>query len=441
VPGMGRIVDLLWANGLLHAATVRGVFMIEELAGAGPSLSAAYFSPALHSPPGARSGWLRADLWATLPPGTNITIRSRSFESTGAVEGYKKALRIGPGEPMLREGWDDSTPSTHFGTGKEAPLRHYLGDETAEYLALRVDISSPACAPPVRLRSMDVLYPNRSLIEDLPAIYSTGQRSEQQFRRMLSPFQALADEIDDLIGDSIRRVDPEKTDDLWTGFLLSWLGHAGFTRLEAGTRRRLLTALPEILRLRGTLAGLARVMDVMAPEGYSIEDAALGPDVWILPGREDPAGARLGRDTRAAAHAPEPLVLGNCQPLGSVVLKHACFDPGSVAGRCAGDVLVRVFGGPELEETLAPFTDRIVREFVPAHTRVDFVFGAHLPAEVLERGRPYAPGEDSEALMTLDNGSSRSLGTWRLPAGGMAVTNDDTLTLNSAVLDGSLILE
>ncbi|MEP6395432.1 MAG: hypothetical protein ABJ037_05190, partial [Paracoccaceae bacterium] len=439
-PPAGKISALLWAAGSLYAAAGRKVIALRPDDADGPARKAIYLGPVLHSPPGDRSGWLRADVQAELPTGARVILRHRGFATAAAAAAYSAALRDAPDGSMVRDGWADADASTHFGQGEDGALRHYLGDVSEEYLALRVDISLPACAPALHLRSMSVTYPNRSLIEDLPAIYRTGGPSERHTRRMLAPFQALVDEIDDLIGASVRRVDPATADDLWTGFLLQWLGHEGFVRLDPARRRGLMRALPEVLGLRGTLAGLARVLDELAPGGYSIEDTGLAPDVWVLPEAHDPAGARLGRETLAARHTPQPLTLGGCLPLGEAVLKHACFDPTSVAGRCYGDVTVHIFGGAAAEDALAPFTDRILRAFVPAHTRVRFSYGAHLPPAALERGRSLGPVADTESLITLDTGASRNLGAWGLPGAGRVV-RDYPATLNSAVLDGTLILQ
>ena len=435
-PGMGAIVDLLWMNGVLHAATARGLYAIEPADQAAPALQAQYITPALRSPPGPRSGWLRADLAAALPSGAQVTIRSRGFDDAA---GFMQALRDDPQGGLVQQSWRERGKSVHAGSGTDAPLRHYLGEEKAEYLALRFDISLPACSPSLALERLDVLYPERSLIESLPAIYRTGDASDAQLRRMLSPFQALADEIDDLIGDGIRRLDPDETDDIWAGFLLSWLGFSAFARLPAARRRAFLKAMPRALEQRGTLQGLARVMDVLAPEGYAIEDAGLGPDIWVLPERHDTAGARLGRETLAGAGAPQGLRLG-CDPLGDVPIGRRCVDPAIMARRCSGDVTVRVFGGAAAREALSPFVDRIVRAFMPAHTRVRFTFDAHRPPEALERGRPAGPATDAETLITLDPGQSRALGAWRLPAAGTRIVPKNSATLDSAVLDGTLVL-
>lgn len=436
VSGMGALEDISWSGDALYVATARGVYALDADEENGPALTATYITPALHSPSGMRSGWQRADVRTVLPKAARVTIRSQSIADPDA---FNKALRETPTAEFLDTGWNEQKASTHFGAGASEMLRHYLGDQTAEWLALRIDISTSVCSPPVLITALDVLYPNRSLIEDLPAIYRTRDGSEAQLRRMLAPFQALADEIDDLIGERLRKLDPEKTDDLWAGFLLGWLGHRRFARLPGPQRRALLKVLPEALQWRGTLGGLARVLDVLAPEGFAIEDAALGPDVWVLPNPVDPAGARLGSETRVVKGMSDGLRLG-CDTLGDGHLGRICLDPLEAAKTCSGEVTIRIFGGDSAKARISPFTDRIIRDFLPAHTKARFVFGAHEPPETLGRSRPTNGTESDDHLMTLDLGRDRRIGAWRLPDGRARIVHDEPQDLKSAVLDGTFVL-
>lgn len=427
---MGAITDLMSVEGRLYVATGAALFRVEPDASTATHLEARYLTPVLRSPPGDRQGWQRVDLLVDLPEGAQVTIRSRGFARRIDADHYQELLHADIADPFVANGWSAETASVHNGTGDAGPLRHFLGDVKDEYLALKIDISLPAAAPPIRIEGLDVLYPDCSLIDELPDIYATGGAGELKLRRTLAPFQALADEIDDLIGGAIRRVDPETADDLWAGFLLGWLGHGDLAGLPSDLRRTLLRALPEILPRRGTLAGLARVMTALAPRGFRIEDASMRPDIWVLPRPDDPAGARLGCDTAAARHRPEPLVLGGCLQLGSAVLSHACFDPMSVQS-CGADVTVFVYGGDAAEAEIGPFIDRIIRAFVPANTRVRFVFGAAPSPDTLGT----EPTDDR--LLTLDAGTDPLLGAWTLPDAG---ADRGPRTLEDAVLDGSLIL-
>ncbi len=436
---MSAFAALLFANGTLYASAGRRILALREVHGAAEAESSTYYSPVLRSPLGDRSGWLRADVETRLPQGARVRISSKVLADQTAVAVYTAALESDPSSDHVITGWSEETASTHFGDGKASVLRHYLGHETAEHIALRIELSTPACAAAAGITGMQVYYPNRSLIDNLPAIYRNGTSSEAQFRRMLAPFQALADEIDDRIDDGIRRVDPAHSDDLWTGFLLGWLGHADFSRLPGGLRQTFLRALPEILRLRGTLAGLARVMQCLVPEGFIIEDGGLSPDVWVLPDARDPAGARLGRETAAAYHRPLALALGNCgTPLGDAVLKEACLSL-TAQKSCSAIVTVRVSGGDTVQERLDPFTAHIARHFAPANTRLNFVFGDHQPLRLLERAHPVTAGTDPEALFTLDDESSRALSAWRLPTVGTPAHSGPPV-LDEAHLDGTLVL-
>ena len=429
---MGPIVDLLSLDSRLFAATAEALYLIVEASEAAAALTARYLTPVLRSPLGERQGWQRADLFADLPEGAQVTIRSRGFARRLDAKHYQELLHASPADSFVTTGWSESTASIHNGTGEPGPLRHFLGDVRDEFLALNIHISLPAGAPSIRIERLDVLYPDRSLIEDLPEVYATGGAGEVKVRRMLAPFQALADEIDDLIGAAVRRVDPEAADDLWAGFLLGWLGHAPFSGLPPDLRRALIKALPEILPRRGTLAGLSRVMQALAPRGFRIGDATLGPDIWVLPRADDPAGARLGCDTAAARHRPEPLVLGGCLRLGAAILSRTCFNPNSTHS-CAADVTVHVYGGAAAEAEIGPFAERNSRAFVPANTRARFVFGAAPPPDTLGT----EPSDDH--LLTLDAGSDPRLGAWTLPVTGPGAERGPR-TLDEAVLDGSLIL-
>ncbi len=430
---MDAIVDLLAFEGELLAATEAALYRVIETAEAAEALSARYLTPVLRSPLGDRQGWQRADIFADLPEGAQVTIRSRGFTRSLDAAHYQSLLNSDPTDPFIKDGWSEETASIHNGTGASGPLRHFLGDIQDEYLALNIHISLPACAPAIRIEGLDVLYPDRSLIENLPDIFATGGAGEVKTRRMLAPFQALADEIDDLIGDAIRRVDPTTADDLWAGFLLSWLGHGAFSGLPADLRRALLIALPEILPRRGTLDGLKRVMTALAPRGFRIEDSSQGPDIWVLPRADDPIGARLGCDTATTGHRPKPWNLGGCFRLGDAILGDSCFDP-SAAQSCGADVTIHVYGGDAAHAEIGPFADRIIRAFVPANTRTQFVFGAIPPAETLDT----EPGDTF--LLTLDAGSNPQLGVWTLPTSGPGAERE-ARTVDDAVLDGSLILE
>ena len=447
---IGRIDDLLESADGLLASTETGLWQLNYEHDNAAASRMVWFSPILRSPLGERSGWQRADLLANAPKGAEITMASIGFSSLAQAESAREVLLDNPiaaADDTLWSPRSDLQPraiapsfgqnkslSRHYGEQGVGQLacRHYLGDISQEYLLLRITVEVPACEGPVALDSLRILYPDRSLIEHLPAIYQDGNRAEKQVRRALAGMQALVDEIDDKITDAVDRVDPAQTDAVWSSFLLSWLGHKELARLPVSQRKALLLALPQIMSRRGTLEGLRRVMEIVAPAGFEIVDPALGPADWLLASAKDTAGARLGRDTRIEQLTPSAWQLGKCQPLGQQPLGVPCSATKKTA--CSSDVIVRVFGGASIETSLQPFTTAIARAFVPANARVHFLFSDHQPLPGLGFGAGL--GE-----ITLGPDGSQALGAWTLPESGSSGAPEQVARLDHSQLNGNLVLE
>ncbi|MBF9031633.1 hypothetical protein HKCCE3408_14625 [Rhodobacterales bacterium HKCCE3408] len=426
----GEITDLIATREGLVAATTEGLFALTFEDTETPPRRGLWLSPVLRSPLAERSGWQRADLTAHLPEGAELRISARGFDTATAAGEARDAVLAGPLNHAEALAWEPEPPTRHPGRGAVAQYRHYLGEIGAEYLVLRVEITVPAGRGPARLDRFRVLYPNRSLIEMLPAIYRDGGRSEKQMRRALAGVQAMIDEIDDRISEGAARIDPETADDQWTGFLMHWLGHGALARLRPADRRAVLTALPALMQARGTRAALARLLEILAPGAWAIEDAAEGPATWLLSAPDDPAGPRLGDATRIGHTAPKPFRAGACTRLGDHALGTGCGGEAESAG-CGARVVVRLFG-TSVVARLRPFLDPIARLFAPAHTRLDWKLGDHRPGPGL--------GAVGLGAITLDSGGSRALGAWPLPVSDPTDPSDSAPVLDRAVLDGTLTL-
>ncbi|EEE36116.1 conserved hypothetical protein [Rhodobacteraceae bacterium KLH11] len=430
---IGKVVDLQSEGDDLIASTESGLWRLYDDVNTAPAVRVSWVSPVLHSPPDERSGWQRADLEVDAPEGAEITISAQGLTARALAVSIQNDFATQNRDVLPDDDWSAHPISRHFGTGGTTICRHYLGDIKEQFLLLRIVLEVPACARLAGLRSLRVLYPRRSLIEHLPAIYRDGTLSELQMRRGLAGFQALIDEVDDKISAAVDRVDPTKADPVWSGFLLHWLGHGELSRLPPERRNALLQALPAIMQHRGTKAGLAGVMDILAPGAYAIEDSAEGPADWLLPDEGDPAGGRLGRDTRLGARPPNDWILGKVAPLGTGKLGSDC-NAVSVSA-CLTGVTVRVFGNEKLKKWLLPFTEAIARNFAPANTHLRFVYSAHRPLA----GLGFGPGLGD---ITLGPDDSRALGAWTLPDIGSGFERpDEPVRLDHSILNGNLVLE
>jgi len=183
--------------------------------------------------------------------------------------------------------------------------------------------------------------------------------------------------------------------------------------------------------LRGTHSGLTKLMDVIAPDRYVIEDEGLQAADWLLAAGDDTFGSRLGMDTRLQRLSPQPWRVG--QALGSGPIGTPCRS--DVTSNCVGNVVVRIQSDESLKAMLEPHVDAIARLFSPANARMRFVFTDHQPNPII----------NSQALLdefVLGPGGSKALGEWTLPISkNPTVQVSEISKLDHMVLDKNLVLE
>jgi len=411
-------------------------------AGGGTDLVSSFITPTLISPTGVRSGWNRADIDAVLPKGTTLEVTIASTSAAGeiaAVEAIFEDTSLSPSDrfEMLqsRLSWREAEKVTYTsgtsgpsGEAQEEPagerFRYLLDRTTDSHLWMRLQFYAPPRRKPPALQELRVYYPNRSYIEDLPAIYREEPFAAAQLRRMLSPLEALFEDLEDEITAIPTRSDPEAAPDSATAFLLNWLGFPLLEDLKAELRRDLLAAAPALLGMRGTRQALEQVLDIATGGRASVEDSAAGSTGWFLPAM-GAAGPRLGRDTLVAGQQPPPFRAGGSGLLGQTPLGPGCADPELIVAQRIASIVIRIEIGPEERETLEPIIDRLLAIFVPAHCRVRIDYtGAdgHWRARRLD-GELRLAGDDTHdtdsRLGGYDQwriGATTALGAWRLPA-------------------------
>jgi hypothetical protein len=165
--------------------------------------------------------------------------------------------------------------------------------------------------------------------------------------------------------------------------------------------------------------------------GRARVDEARDRGAWLLPGTDGTGGARLGRDTVAAAAEPPAFRPGAGAILGESLLASDCIDPAAVIGRNAASVTVRIEAGDACER-LEPIVDRLLGTLVPAHCRLSVIWGE---AGAADAGGPGGAGRLDGGIRlggpAGDDGDGARLGQarrhrlgrttraarWRLPAG------------------------
>ena len=311
---------------------------------------------------------------------------------------------------------------------------------------MRLEFYTPPGRQPPRLEALRVHYPERSYLEDLPAIYSEDTNAARQLRRFLAPFEALFGDLDDAITALAGKIDPVTAPDEWHAFLLRWLGFPATQDLSWATQRRLLDEAPELLARRGTMAALVRVLQILTGGRASVEDGSLAPVPWILPGVDGARrGPRLGRETRIVAQDPPSFRLGAGVKLGATPLGQGCTDIERTLMKDACLLRIRVGIDPLRREGLMPVIRAFLAIFVPVHSCVDLVEvpAVHFSTAFRLDANLALAGDDegdSGAGARLTDGcdarlgSATDLGCWHLPRPELPIgVLDRTATFDSDV--------
>jgi phage tail-like protein len=402
--GRGKPVGLAATGAGLVVSATAGLVRIVPRDDSSRARRSTFITPALVSPIGVRSGWNRAEIDLLLPVGTAIEVawaatvdpaliaRAAELLAGPATAGRAEAL-----EQLLP--WRDDEAVTYKGAGDDQDhLAVLLSDRTETTLWLRLRVVTPSGRTPPRVDRLRVRYPDTSLVDELPAVYRSQPRSAAELRRILAPYEVLLDELDETLSGLPARVDPATTTPGWTAALLSWLGFPPLDDLAADRRQALLAAVADILDRRGTRDGLERVLSAVTGGQATVIDAATGPAGWFL----GTPGGSLGHGTVALAQLPAPARPG-AMVLGDTPLGAGCPDPGRMIAERAGVITVDL----ERDATVAPFVDRLLPYFVPAHCRVRVRYGRrHTPQIDVDLRLDASP--------TGGDAPSR-LGRWSLP--------------------------
>jgi phage tail-like protein len=412
-------------------AGTRGLAELVAVPTSDETRRATFITPALISPLAAQSGWDRADLDALLPAGTTMEV---TWAATSEMWLADRAVQV-----MA----DTSTPGMVSALEQQLPWRPpgtlYRGDDGGQLtygallnrvestLWLRIELRIAAGSTVPQLRSLRVHYPNTSYLDHLPAIYRVNQRSVEDLRQILAPYEVLLDGIDKRVDELPERLDPASADDEWTEYILGWLGFPPLNGLDPGIRQGLLASAADLLDARGTRMGLEKLLGVLTKGRYTLTDSSEEPAGWFLgAGTPTPtAGAgpsRLGVDTVVLKQLPQPDRLG-AMVLGAASLGYRCTDGPTMLAQRGGALTIKLHVGRD-RQSLEPLLERLLDAFVPAHCLL----------RVLWTGTPeaQAPRLDDDFRLAPDS----STGTEAETSVDALLHDDDRLRLGTSTLLG-----
>lgn len=229
------------------------------------------------------SQWLDSDLYdcawhvielsiADLPPGSSILVRTRTsntaqdtaevaatVDTVGALGSWRDApAMVAPSQPDPQ-----ATPSF------EHDLLVLSGP--GRYLQLQIVLTGNSVETPV-VGSMRIRFPRESLLQYLPAIFSSPPAQRQFLDRFLSIMQTTWSRIEREVDAFERHLDPKSVPPEAMSYLAGWLD----LRLEGTWRpeqnRRLLEAMPRLRTKWGTVEGMRAWLRVYLCNLGSVEE-------------------------------------------------------------------------------------------------------------------------------------------------------------------------
>jgi phage tail-like protein len=373
--------------------------------------------------------WLRIEAEADLPEGTSLEI---SFASTDRADIRDRVNAI-----LANEKVPESRRVLQFRS--EPAIWHrqteFHGSATTSttrspYSAKLFDVRDPyiwVCAtlhaaPGARIPSLSklaVLYPGRTLMEHLPAIYKAEEERPDSFlRNLVGVLETTTQTLDSRIGSMGSQIHPSTAPDLWLNFTARWLGLPWDDGMSVGQKRRVMLRAATLAKGRGTREGLEALLDALLPERpprYRVTDTTADFGFAIVGGRACAGStlpAMLGGSTRWNAELNSRAVLG--------YMRLPC--PGQLedgAWQLAGTVRVEIAASSAERRQWEPWLRTVIADMVPLTARLDLRW---VSPRALRSGR-------LDGTMTLETASRGQLGTdaivgeVRLPQRGVRLSS------------------
>lgn len=161
-------------------------------------------------------------------------------------------------------------PDEEWKTGQINAKDFLILSPPGRYLWLKIEFKGNGIATPV-LRRLKAHFPRLTYMQYLPAVYQADPVSKDFLERFLSIFETAFSGIEDRIDNFWRYLDPDGVPEDFLPWLAGWVDMAFDRSWPLEVRRNLLRNASELYCLRGTPAGLKKMLQL-----------ALGVEVKIL---------------------------------------------------------------------------------------------------------------------------------------------------------------
>ena len=199
--------------------------------------------------------WDRARITLDIPEGCAVTIWA--YASDAALDNTAIAA-------LPEAAWVQTPLDARAGEAVAA-----IRTSPGQYLWLQLELGGDGAASP-RLAAMTITYPRNSSARYLPAVWSAEPTSADFLARLMSlydelradsltPLEELAGLIDPM---ATPAAEPGAFGDDFLDWLAGWIGLMLDRNWSVARRRALVAEAPKLFRIKGTLAGLSRHIEI-----------------------------------------------------------------------------------------------------------------------------------------------------------------------------------
>jgi phage tail-like protein len=384
-PTDGPITGLSESRGSLLATGKRGLLRFdpsEIVPDGAASIRFSLITPMLFSPDREDNRrWLRVEATAHLPEGTTLEIsyasadkdeeRNRLLANTreSAVPASHRVERL-LGDDSLWKG------RTVFrgGSSMDQEAKTFsakLFDEQDRYLWVSAALTAAPGARLPALSKLDVLYPGRTLMENLPATFQKDEARPDSFlRSLVGVLETTTHGIDERIASLGSLIAPASAPGPWLDFVARWIGLPWDDELSLAQKRSLLGRAEQIITSRGTRNGLETLLDSLfpgEPRRFRVTDptADLG---FAMVGGSGCSGSTL--PAILGGHTQWNTELDWTSVLGRMRLKCAAQTDDGLSG-LAGKVRIDVAATAAERKAWEPWLLTLITEMVPLTARAE----------------------------------------------------------------------
>lgn len=341
-------------------------------------LTPMFFSPDRED----RRRWLRIEATANLPQGTTLEIawgatddaalseRLNAIQMDGSIPASQRVAKL-LDEPDLRR---DKTVF-HGAVGSVTPgpqtysAKLFHVDERYLWVCATLTAATGARLP--LLSELAILYPGRTLMEELPGIYQKEEAQPDSFlRALVGVLETTTQGLDARIRSLGRQVHPATAPELWLDFVARWLGVPWDDALTLQQKRSIIMRAPDLAQGRGTRAGLEALLDGLlpgTPRRFRVVDVTADFGFAVVGGESCPGStlpAMLGGRSRWNAELDSSAVLGYTRLPCAMQLEDR-------ASQLAGKVRIDVAATAAEKTAWEPWLLALITEMVPLMARVE----------------------------------------------------------------------